>query len=309
MSKLALLVAIYAAGLSTWVFLQEPAAPTEESAPSTEASAGALVREGVTRARREAREETRAQLLEIDKRLERIDEMREEGEDHLRDLDTWIEETKRVTAGGLDGLKARFKTLESLGPRLRGMGEAIDDLRKEVKALADRPAVVKEVIREVASSKPDPNQPRVPTLPKKPTEDPAVVAAKITQAMKDIQAKETAVVWPGIEVVRVHKVLSAAPRLIEILGTFKDEFARQAAATALGEMQACDAVLPLAEAIADDQEVAQMAYKAITQITGFTPGLTHSARVKERRRVRNEILAWWRSNEDAVRGRLSQPKS
>ncbi len=310
MSKLALLVAIYAAGLSTWVFLKEPAAaPETSSQPSTEASAGALVRDGVTRARREAREETRTQLLEIDKRLERIDEMREEGEDHLQDLDTWIEETKRVTAGGLDGLKARFKTLETLGPRLRAMGEAIDKLRKEVKDLADRPAVIRETIREVASSKPDPNRPRVPTLPQKPTEDPAVVAARIAKAMVDLNDKELTTVFKAMEVVRRHKVLAAAPRLIEILEGYKDDFVRQAAATALGAMKSCDAVLPLANAVADDAEVAQIASKAVRDITGYDPALSHSARVKERRRARNEILAWWRTNEEVVRGRLSQPKS
>ncbi len=308
MSKLALLVALYAAGVSTWVFLKEPApAPVRDAAPR-EASAGALVRDGVTRARREAREETRIQLLEIDKRLERIDAMREEGEDRLRDLDSWIEEAKRVTAGGLDTLKARFKTLESLGPRLRSMGEAIDALRKEVKELADRPAVIKEVIREVAGSKPD-NRPKVPTLPSKPTEDPAVVAKKIQQAMLGLNDKDENKLFLAIEVLRKHKVLAAAPRLIEIVETSKSVLLRMNAATALGAMQSCDAVPTLANAVADDAQVAQMAHKAVVAITGQERTLSHSARVKERRRARNEILTWWRTNEEAVRARLSQPKS
>lgn len=102
------------------------------------------------------------------------------------------------------------------------------------------------------------------------------------------------------------------PRLVEILKDDKkfEVFYRTAAAAALGEIKACDAVEGLAEALTDKaMMVAQQANKSIRLITGFDSGLSPTARIVERRDAHTKFLEWWRKHEDEVRTGLGQPKA
>lgn len=312
MQKTALLIlALYAAAVSTLLMLGVvgPQPTTPEATPASD-SVGEGVRRAITGAKREAQRVYQANVVKQDARLNRHGQLVEEMEDRLKDLDGWIEDLSRRNAGGMDTIAKDLAALRPLAKQYKSALAAIQALNKRVKKVEDRPPVIKEIIKSAGPAKPvEPKKPDVPTLPIKRAEDPALVEGKIAKAMLGLQSKKLKELWPAIETVRKYKVKAAAPRLIEILETSKEKFAKQAAATALGAIEWADAVTPLAEALRDDAGVAQLAAKAILRITGFDPELSHSARPKERTRARNAVLAWWRGNEDAVRQRLGQPKS
>ena len=309
-----LLLALYAAAVSTLLLLGMvgPKAATTAGAGADGAHdpGGADLRKAITEAKRQAQKVYQANVLKQEARLARHNELVEEMAERLKDLDTWIEDLSRRNAGGMDAIVKDLEALRPMAEQYKGLLANLQALEKRVKEVEDRPPVVREIIKTTGPAKPtEPTKPDVPTLPIKKEEDPAVVQEKIAKAMQGLASNKLAQLWPAIETMRKYKVKAAAPRLIEILQTSKEKFAKQAAATALGEIQWADAVLPLADALKDDPGVAQLASKAILKITGFDPELSHSARAKERTRARNAVIAWWRGNEETVRQRLGQPKS
>ncbi len=112
-----------------------------------------------------------------------------------------------------------------------------------------------------------------------------------------------------IELARL-KALRATPHLVEVLRKHKDFYARLGAATALGEIQAVEAVGALIDSLNDkDDLVRTAASEALHRITGqdfnFVSGLTKSERIRIQKRWR----AWWKDHETEVRTRLDQPST
>lgn len=306
------LLALYAATVSTLLLLGVIGPAGSGAAQATgvrDDGSGVDVRKAITEAKRQAQQVYQANVVKQEARLARHNQLVEEMAERLKDLDTWIEDLSRRNAGGMDAIARDLASLRPLAQRLQELVAAMAVVEKRVKAVEDRPPVVREIVKTAPARPTEPAKPDVPTLPVKKAEDPSVVQEKIAKAMQGLASDKLAQLWPAIETMRKYKVKAAAPRLIEILQTSKEKFAKQAAATALGEIQWADAVLPLADALKDDAGVAQLASKAIFRITGYDPELSHSARAKERTRARNAVVAWWRGNEDAVRERLGQPKS
>jgi len=311
MSKLAFPLSLLALALAAYAaFAPRDAssgATTTAQAPTDRAALQAIGREITTRARAESRAEIQRHLADFDQRFDRLDVLRGEMAESLIDVGDWIEETKKLSAGGLDGIKKQLAGMSEMPSRLRAMAMELEAFEARVKAVEDRPEVVREVIREVASANAKPDRPQRPTLPGRATESAETIRKKVAKAMVDLSSDEPGVLFSAIEVTRKYKVLESAPRLIQILEKHKNTTIRQNAAVALGAMQSCDAVLPLAKAVASDGELAQMASRAVLAITGFDAALSHSARTKERRKASNAILAFWRAEEATVRGRLGQP--
>ena len=260
------------------------------------------------RARLESREEIQPKLAELEAWKGRVEAIRSEMQDELADLDQWIEETAQLSSGGLDDLKQRLRTFEGIGVKLQELGLRIDDLTTRVKAVEERPAVIREVIRETVGPA-KPTGPKVPTLPEEEKEDPAVVQQKVAKAMADLTSDEAGKLWAAINTIRKYEVLEAAPRLITILQEHKNILMRRTAAQALGAIHSADAVIPLTDAMAArDDALGQIANQAVKDITGFDSGLEDGARIKARRRAKNAVIAWWRKHEDDVRAKLGQPK-
>ncbi len=309
------LLGVYAAVVSPLLLLGVVGGTQGEQASSDPSSMTQAMRkelrDTVTSARREAQKVAQANVIKQEQRLERYGKLVGDMEDGLKDLDGWIEELSKRNSGSMAQIGKDLAALRGLQAEFKKVQTGFAELAARVKKVEDRPAVIKEIIKTVAgpATPAKDTGPKGPTLPGQEEEDPAEVKAKVDKAMVGLQSKKLSILWPAIETVRKYKVLEAGPHLLTILKESKEKFARQAAATALGEIKLADAVVPLADALKDDENVAQMAAKSIRKITGFDTELSHSARGKERTRARNAVLAWWRGNEEAVRERLGQPKS
>lgn len=105
------------------------------------------------------------------------------------------------------------------------------------------------------------------------------------------------------------KDLRATPALIKALKTNKDFYVRLGAADALKELQACDAVGALIEAVEDkDDLVRTSANEALKVITRHEEPFVPNAPRPELRKVARAWEKWWKENEESVRRRLNQPK-
>lgn len=321
MSKLAAILALYAAGVATWWLVdgRGATAPGPAAVRVAGGDAGAeQLRLLMTEARRRLRAEIKDMVKDVDLRLSRIESLRKsmdaglaatqeaaEGaaEGSFSKLEEMTQELQAVKAE-VGGLKALAKPLASLEGRVKAFEERIADL--EARPLQAQPPSE----GSARGTKPEPpSEPERPKLPTEPQKDPDQVRREREQALRDIRSDDLDVLFPAIEKIREHRVMDAVPRLLEILQSYKDEFGRTAAAAALGRMEVCDAVPALAEALVDKSSlVAQQAHKAIVQITRIDSHLSPTARIRERRSVRNKVKEWWQSHEDEVRARLGQPR-
>ncbi len=310
MSKLMVVLALYAAGVSTYLLLdRSEAAPAPATGAPAESAGSVELREAVTEARKQAKSAVLEELKDLDVRLARIEKLRKETVAGLQKIDEQAESAARLNAGTLEAMEERIKGLEDVAGKLSKLGQEVAALRRRVKEVEDRPAVIERVIEKGGTPTQKPVEDDTPKLPPTKMEDPDVVKAKIAKALKDIQSDDYRVAWPAIETVRKYKVLEATDRLVFILGNFKEPFARMASATALGALASADTVEPLIEALVDkNDKVAQTANKSIYLITGYDTKISATARIQERRRARNTAIQWWRENEQAVRDRLGQPK-
>jgi hypothetical protein len=303
-----LVLAAYGALAGTWALLGRSG--PEPAAATADAPAAALDRELLTRARELFRADLRPVLLDVEERLRAIERLQVRIGESLAEAEAIVESTQRTDAGAI------ARALENLGPlrsgveeqrlRLGGILKSIEEMTTRIQALEERPAVIREVAGPGAAPVVEPG-PRVPTLPDAADEDPRVSQAAIAKALADLQETELAVVFKAIEAVRKYRVMAAVPRLGEIMATSKTTFARQAAAAALGDLEACDAVPALLDALLDEESVvAQQAFRSMRAITGFAEELDPLARIRERRRMRGVAQQWWRMHEKEVRERLGQ---
>ncbi len=128
------------------------------------------------------------------------------------------------------------------------------------------------------------------------------------KAIRKLRDPDNGIAFSATYDLRDLRDLAATPFLVETLKGHKDYYVRMGAATALGELKACDAVTPLLDGLDDkDDIVQQAAAEALTTITGqdqrWVVGLTK----KERRAKRDEWAKWWKEHESEVRARLGQP--
>lgn len=325
MARLSLILALYAAGVVTWLaFLREaPPAPgaADPGADTNGTPTDAMIRAARTAADSQVQESIRPHLADLDARLARLENIRKDYERILGDVQDAAELTAELGRGGVEKLgkqlaeiEARTRTVSDVEAQAGKLTEALARLLTQHGAQGKRLAELENQVRELASRPQAPVAPTGPTQPTLPDEEPDVGAAEaqgiITQALMDLDSKDRNRVFAALQRLGQLKARPAAPRIILVLQNHKDEFLRRAAAMSLGKMESCDAVPVLIDTIADrDQGVALQAARSVFTITGYEVDVSGDFRTKARRKARTEALAWWKKNEGEVRERLGQPAS
>ncbi len=314
MTKLALVLALLANAVALTALLLKPSAPPP-SAGST--VVGGALSDGDVRRLREEFERAQAsrdaaRTKELEARLQQLADLRATWTQSIQQAQRAAEGAARENAGKLEELDAQ---LASLNTKLEERSTELVALRASVTALEKRPVAVAPAPGPApgpgtAGPRPAPVEP-APEVPATPAEDPALVKEKVDKALAELDQTDPEKLYPAIIVVQKYKALVAVPKLTKLLTPepHPDVFTRQAAAAALGEMRACDAIPALAEAIVDKAVmVAQQANKSVRLITDLDTGMSPTARIVERRQVRAQVLEWWGRHEDEVRARYDQPK-
>ncbi|MDA1193785.1 MAG: HEAT repeat domain-containing protein [Planctomycetota bacterium] len=311
MSKLAFILALYAAGIATWLWLDRGASPGVQGTPAAESAGHPEVRAVLGEVRTLWRAELKDTLRDVNWRFAEMDTLRKSMETGVQSMQKAAEDSSQANYGMLESIKEDVQRFGKATNNLEAVVSRLEALEARLKVLEERPA---QVIREVVTERgpgpvaPKDDGPKRPSLPTEPERDPAEVAREIEEARAALGSEDVDKLFPAIERIREHRVLDAVPRLIEILANHKDEFGRTAAASALGDMRIADAVIPLAEALVDKSDlVANQAAKAIRQITDFDTELTLTAGIRGRRAARGRVKEWWRAHEAAVRATLEQP--
>ncbi|MFM8980642.1 MAG: HEAT repeat domain-containing protein [Planctomycetia bacterium] len=315
MSKIALVLSLLAlaAGVLGLLRRNEPAS-TAVSVALSSAEVDKVARQLAEEVQRSAAARDQAAQRELDQRLKRLQELLASATEGLQQAQSRVQATSDLSAGKLEELEAVLTTLSG---GLDRETKALAALESRVKSVEERP-VAAAAAAPAAAPKPGPN-PSAPkaTLPGMPKpelpnvqEDPAVAKALVEKALADLDSDQPETIYPAITVVARRQVLAAVPKLVKILAGHEDYLMRQAAASALGDLRACDAVLALADALKDKtQMVAQQAGKSLRLITEHDLGLSPQARPAERTKARGDMLEWWSRHEAEVRERLKQAKA
>jgi hypothetical protein len=215
-----------------------------------------------------------------------------------------ITEQARETQGHFTEVNRHLGKLQERMAALLEWKVAIEDKAKELRKDIDDAANRQPPARmpDPVDVQPDGGAPAAPAEVDQAREE------EIDRWIKRLKDPDEDIVFSAtIELARL-KALRATPDLILVLSKHKDFYARLGAATALGDIKACDAVPALIEALGDkDDLVRTAAAEALHLITeqdhNFVSGLSKSERVRIQKRWRT----WWRENEGATRARLSQP--
>ncbi len=303
MAKFATILGLYAAVMVTLLVAGVGPFARPAAGPSADGQAprgSEDVRTVLAEARALLRTELKGTLKDVNWRFAEMDKLRQQLEDGLAAMQKASEDAAQANYGMLETMKEDLERFGKATADVETMVARLEALEKRLKAVEDRPAqIIRETILKegggpVAAKGSGPERRKLPT--DGPTKDPAVVAQEVAKAREGLASNDLDTLFPAIEKIREHRVMDAVPRLIEILGGHKDEFGRMAAASALGDMQAADGVLPLAD-------------KAIRQITKHDTGLGAGAGIRRRRAARNKLKEWWRAHEAEVRAALGQPKA
>jgi Skp family chaperone for outer membrane proteins len=260
------------------------------------------------------------------------EELKKAREDDRRDLQTELtSQVKTLTDDVHRALQAQRDTHQKLEGRIDAdRDSSLKRLEAIDRQLAELVGFVKEV-REMAKASPpapapapapNPTPTPVPASPEPPPRAPPAGPVPLdpeAQKRHDAELEK----WikflkdpdPGVSFSATYKLkdlrdLRAVPPLVETLKAHKDYYTRLGAATALGELKACDAVPALIEALDDKEDLVQTAAgEALSTITGRESKPLVGLTKKERRQVKDDWSRWWKENEGAVRARLNQPPS
>jgi hypothetical protein len=314
MSKLALLLSVVALalGIVSLVGGKESTGSAATLALSN-ADIDTVARKLSEEVQKAASGRDQAAQRELDQRLKKLQELLSQATDSLQKAQARAESTANFNAGKLEELDAMVTTVND---GVVKQTQALGELEPRIKALESRPIASAAPAQPAPGPKPGPAVPAPalpgpprPELPTGPPEDPAEVKAQIEKALADLDSEDPDKLYPAITVVARRKVMEAVPKLIKVLANHAEFFTRQAAASALGDLKACDAVPALADALRDKSGmVAQQANKSLRLITEHDLGLSPQARPAERTRARGDMLEWWTRHEAEVRERLKQPK-
>lgn len=306
-SWLTFVLALYAAAVTTFLLVGalQPAEDPNVVPPAVEARI----------------EEATDALLETSRREResRVTEL-SEGEERLRKaaakaLEGAVEKSLAGVTSGLQALTETTSRSESeLLARLRNNEADIGGVSKQLRQAIQRLAALEAA---PAPAPPEPFRPPVePTPvapePTPPTPEPETPAdperdKKLEEGLAKLKSSDVNTRFEGTLELGTLKDLRAAPHLIAVLDKDKDYYVRLGAATALGDLQACDAVLALVEALEDkDSLVRTAANDALLAITGHGIDFRTEMKSREVRKVQKDWRDWWKENEAVVRRRLDQ---
>jgi hypothetical protein len=267
-------------------------------------------------------ESSRQVAQELDKALAKNredikEDLRATVEQKSREIETNLASHQREAIAKLDGevrgfTEAQLHRFESQEKRLSELSQWV----KEVRDLSQRTAGAGGGAATVPPTPPAPTNegptpPPNPPVAGPPTLDPEAQRRhdqELEEWIKKLKDPVNGIAFTATYKLKDLKDLRAVPALVDTLKSHKDYYTRLGAAVALGELKACDGVVPLLDAFDDKEDlVQQAAAEAFTTITGFDPKFAVASTRKERRAVRDLSSKWWREHETEVRARLNQP--
>lgn len=228
-----------------------------------------------------------------------------------------VDDGRRVAENAVRATTDQVETVETqvreVADKTGKLVHEFETLRATVKEIESRPIAVAPVVGPgPAPAAPAPGPTPAPSDPATPAmtpEEEAAHKARVAAAIEALSSTDIAKVWTAAANLGRFGDLSATEPLVKLLKEHKDIFARTAAAGALGNLKACDAVPALLAALLDrDDGVTLAAAQAFGKIVGVDAGMTGSPTRKERNDAMNKWTKWWAQNEMAVRVRLNQVK-
>ena len=211
------------------------------------------------------------------------------------------------------GIEARIGEFEEQGrgfvsslKDIADVKQALKDLAVVVKELKDRPVAVAQG-PPIASGTGGATPPPPPPVSSGPTpEDIAANKEKAKQALSDLSNDDAGTVFNATIVLGRYGGPEAVEPLVKVLKTHKDFYPRMGAATALGQLKACDAVVALIDTVLDKESnvfiAANQALIAIMHISEkdlTEEKLVISADTSKVRRGEMKLrwVAYWRAHE------------
>lgn len=310
-SWLTLLLALYAAGVTTFLLVRGG------KAPAVEAPVRAAIAEMGTSVERQAalREQQVADALRAD-----LGRLRAEQAQALTRLGDDLKALGEASAAGRENLSRRTEQLDG---RVRAFSEQVAQLQSwlvELKARAERLAEAVARSGEAAPAAapapapaptpaPAPGEPAAPAPAPAEPAAPAAPSPALEKALAMLADTDPGVAFSGtIELGRL-KDLRAVPPLLRALEKHKDFYVRLGAADALRELKACDAVPALIDALLDKDDLVKSSVNVALQgITEHEEPFAPTLPATEIRRVQSLWRKWWKENEAQVRARLGQTR-
>ena len=158
-----------------------------------------------------------------------------------------------------------------------------------------------------AARRPDAAARRSPS-PRPTGPSPEEIAAnkeKVKAAIADLASPDIGKVFAACLLLQSLKDLEAVEPLLKVLREYKDPYGRTAAATALGNLHACDGVPGLIGAFLDkDPGVFLAAGQAFFKITAQDSGLSGDASRKDKTEAKEKWTRWWKDHEAEIAGAL-----
>lgn len=312
-SWLTLLLALYAAGATSWLLVQRRSAPGV--APAVSAAIAEQRRESAEAAGRQADAAAAAVRGELVRQGEETQRGFTRLGGDLKALSDRQEAERSATLESVGELRTGFKALREQAERVnawllelkaRAAVEGPEPTVAPAPAPATPPAPGPAPVEPPVAPAPAP-APAPATPPKQPAgQAPDAVLQRLLDLLAD---PDPGVAFSATIDLGKLRDLRAVPPLVNALRKHRDFYVRLGAADALRELKACDAVEHLIDALTDKDDLVRssvnVALQGITQHEEpFAPNLPSA----ELRRVQTAWRKWWKESETLVRGRLGQPK-
>jgi polyhydroxyalkanoate synthesis regulator phasin len=302
---LTLLLALYAAGVATWLLTRDrgPTGVSASVAAAIKAQADQTLADA-TQSQGEAAGNVQKLLESADARTNQASEAITQ---QIRALVTKVDQDREETSARLSDLEARMRALDAQVSEVHGwLKELKDRAEREVTQPVEPPPTPEPPAEPIPG--PPPTTP-APTNPREPAPTPQVDPAQLQHWIDLLQDPDAGIAFTATISLARLKDLRAVPALIRALETYKDFYVRLGAADALRELRACDAVPNLIDALDDkDDLVRSSANLALQGITQHEEPFAPTLGKPELRKVQKNWRDWWKENESRVRVSLNQEK-
>ncbi|MDJ0975164.1 MAG: HEAT repeat domain-containing protein [Planctomycetota bacterium] len=306
---LTFLLVLYAAGVTTFLLLTE----LKREKPNPDAVSQAVVAEIERRDKRLESHLTQLYSEKVDGFAGEVRDALAAAEKHrgtihdaTADLASRLDEQTKEVKEQIEGRDNRQGRVEDQIEEVRRwllniQGTADELLKRQAEMEAQRAA------QPAAPAKPDGPVATAPkTEPDANAPDPEH-EAQVKMWIERLKDKNNDLVFTATVKLADLKDLRATQPLIVVLAKHKDFYARLGAATALGTLQAVDAVPALIDALGDkDELVRTAANEALIAITSNDQNFAADMSRNERQKVQRKYRTWFKNNEMELRRKLDQ---
>src|SRR5262245_28505306 len=311
---LTLLLALYAAGAATMALMRGGGSESKAAVPTPGTDSwNAALDEQARRIRGEVKEDVAKERHVSEERVARAVKQVEDARDGWKAaVEPGVkraDDVVRNAAVRADEMDGKIEDVQRTTSEMRA---GVDGLRLAVKELQARPVGVAPASSPSAGpvkpGEPPPDKP--PAASGEPAAPAGITKEAVREKIADLSNPETKKVYSAAVFLGKAGDLEAAEPLAKLVREHKDYMVRMTAATALGQLKACDAVPTLLGAFLDKQaSVFLAAAQAFAQITGFDAGLAGDSRLRSREDAKSKALQYWAAHEAEIREKLGQPKS